>query len=99
MTKTVTITTACVTTTIAYPSTGVSVPTSCQEFSAPAVGTIAGMFFVGMIFGIVFGAVIVKQSGKRKRENAGPSLEKEKDKGPENGRIKENGGNGVWLAK
>jgi hypothetical protein len=91
VTKTVTKTTGCPsTTTIPSAATATYTPSACPEFTPPAVGTAAGTFFLGLIFGIVFGAVLVKQTSKPKRESAASLAEKDKDISQQNGAIREN---------
>jgi|SRR5271163_1458457 len=91
VTKTVTKTTGCPSTT-PIPSSTVTYSTSaCPEFTPPAVGTAAGTFFLGVIFGIVFGAVLVKQTSKPRRESAAALSEKDKYKSQQNESIRENG--------
>ena len=98
VTKTVSIITGCPSTTAIPSATVTYTPSACPQFTPPAVGTAAGTFFLGVIFGIVFGAVLVKQASKPKRGSVAAILEKDKYKSQRNETIPENRRNGESVA-
>lgn len=65
----ITVTTGCPTSAAPGATSSTTSTGACPEFTTPAVGTIAGMFFVGVIFGIAFGAVLVKSKKERIRRD------------------------------